>query len=67
MYKLYAELRDAGFPQGGVGTWVNSYDMKDKAYVPHPQELYSHFIADPEGWDKMRDAMAQAWIENHSK
>jgi hypothetical protein len=43
-YELAAKLRDAGFPQGGKGSWIGPPDKivwraGDRVYVPSLQEL----------------------------
>jgi hypothetical protein len=43
-YELAKELRDAGFPQGGKGSWIGPVDQivwrsGDRVYVPTLEEL----------------------------
>lgn len=61
-FELYRTLRDAGFPQGGVGNWLYNEFGTDKVYVPHASEVYNQFVADPDGWEKMTEAMARVWL-----
>jgi hypothetical protein len=64
-YELYAKLRDTGFWQGGVGATMENPSGIDKVYVPEVAELYQSFALDPEGWEKVRDALCRVWIEMH--
>lgn len=63
-FKLYKELQKKGFPQGGIGQFIQDPNTNDKVYVPQPGEIYAQFILDPEGWQKVTDALAGVWIES---
>lgn len=62
-FELYAQLRDTGYPQGGVGQYVENVNGIDKAYIPHPHEIIDHFLGDPELWEKMRDGIIRTYLE----
>lgn len=62
-FALYKGLKEASFPQGGMGQWWEDPNGTEKVYVPRPEEIYSQFIGDPEGWEQLRDALARAWME----
>lgn len=62
-WALWKALKDAGYPQGGGGNYYEAHDSFEKAYVARPEELYSHFLGDPEAWDLLRDTLARAWLE----
>lgn len=57
---IWQQLKEAGFPQGGVGNWLQGEN--DRYYIPSPSEIYQHFIADPAGWEDMSKAMATVWL-----
>lgn len=63
MFELYKQLRDAGFPQGGSGSYILDPNTDEKVYKPLPSEIYTLFVADPSGWDKMLEAMSKVWLE----
>lgn len=60
----WQQLKEAGFPQGGVGTWLKDPNSDEKYYIPHPAEVYQLFIANPQDWEKMSEAMAKIWLQN---
>src|SRR6185503_16986823 len=62
-FALYKNLKDARYPQGGMGRFVEDPNGLEKVYIPRPEEIYTQFIADPEGWNALTDALARAWIE----
>ncbi len=62
-FKLYQDLKMAGFPQGGTGTWLIHPDSSDKVYVPQPSEVYTAFLGDPKDWSDMVDAMVTIWLQ----
>lgn len=64
MYNLYKQLKAAGFPQGGQGTWIQDPESDEKVYVPSSSEIFALFLGDPKDWQKMTDAMARVWIDN---
>jgi hypothetical protein len=64
---LYKALKEAGFLQGGQGTWFIDPITDKKYYMPTPDELYASFIGDPEQWNSLRDALCRAWIANRQK
>jgi hypothetical protein len=66
-YALYKKLKDCGFPQGGIGSFMESVNSTEKVYVPHVSECYNQFIAEPKEWDKVRDALCRCWIEKNEK
>lgn len=66
-YNLYLSLKKAGFPQGGSGNYIQDPDSSEKVYVPTSGEIYSMFLADPDGWQSMTDCLAQVWIDNSKK
>lgn len=57
---VWQQLKEAEFPQGGVGNWLQGEN--DRYYIPSPSEIYQHFIADPAGWEDMSKAMATVWL-----
>lgn len=63
-YALYKALRAAGFPQGGVGHYIQDPNSADSVYVPHVSEVYTQFLADPQQWEALRDAICREWIKN---
>lgn len=65
-YELYAELRDNGFPQGGVGNWIFNIHGTQKAYIPHPSEVYQQYIANPDDWEVMTAAMSNVWLQQRT-
>lgn len=65
-FELYVEMKNAGFPQGGVGTWQEDYNGTERVYIPHPSEVYQMFLANPEQWDAMRDAICREWLRNRN-
>lgn len=58
---LYKAIKDAGFPQGGVGNWLDVNN--ERLYIPHTSEVYNQFIADPDGWVLMTESMLRVWLE----
>lgn len=62
-YNLYLALKNAGYPQGGSGGYIQHPDTNDKVYVPLPSELYNHFTSDPKEWEDVVDALAKVWID----
>ncbi len=62
-FALWKALKDAQYPQGGGGNYWEAPDSFEKAYVARPEELYTHFLSDPEGWDLLRDTLARAWLQ----
>ncbi len=66
-FDLYKKLKDAGFPQGGIGAFEEDLISPEKVYIPHISEVYGQFIADPKDWDKLRDAMCRVWIDKSKK
>lgn len=67
MYDLYLKLKEAGFPQGGSGKFLQHPDKDEKVYVPTAPEVFTAYIGDPEDWQKMVDAMAGVWMEKNKK
>ena len=63
----YKALKEAGFPQGGRGNWIQDPNSDSKYYIPNPDEIYSQFLGDPEHWRKLTDTLAEAWITNGKK
>lgn len=63
-FELYRELKARGFPQGGVGSFMEDPNGTEKVYVPHPSEIYASFVGDPSQWNALRDAMIQVWLKN---
>ena len=62
-FDLYKKLKDGRYPQGGQGDWWENPNGTDRVYVPRPEELYTHFLGDPDAWNKLRDVLARAWLE----
>lgn len=62
-FALYKKLKDNGYPQGGMGRFVEDPNGLTKVYIPRPEEIYTHFIADPNGWQALTDTLTRAWIE----
>lgn len=62
-FDLYKALKEAGFPQGGIGQYMESPLTAEKVYMPHASEIYAQFAQDPQGWDIIRDYLALAFIE----
>lgn len=67
MFELYKRLKDAGFPQGGAGSWMLNPDNDEQVYVPLPGEIYTQFLGDPAEWADMSKAMAEVWIAHALK
>jgi hypothetical protein len=64
-YDLVNELRDAGFPQGGKGSWTYPTDnlitrSRDRVYVPTLSELIEA-CGEEFGKLEFTKGMAQAW------
>lgn len=66
-FKLYQELKNAGFPQGGSGIYMNDPDSNERVYIPTPSEIYATFLGNPGDWTDMVDAMAEVWIKRAKK
>lgn len=62
-YALYYALKQAGYPQGGLGTYVEDPYTLEQAYKPHPTEIYTQFFGDPALWEKMTDAICREWLK----
>ncbi len=64
-YNLYKKLKDAGFPQGGSGSYMVDPNSNESVYIPQPSEIYTQYLADPSSWTEMGDAMATVWLKQH--
>ena len=62
-FELYKKLAEKGFYQGGMGQWMEDVNGTERVYIPHPTEVITYFIGDPDKWDLMRDAIIRAYIE----
>ena len=65
--ELYKALKEAGYPQGGVGNWYLDPSTGEKYYIPQPSEIYTEFIADPSIWEEVGDTLARLWLEKSLK
>lgn len=66
-FEFYKKLKDAGFPQGGVGNWQEDINSTEKVYIPTPSEVYAQLALDPEQWNTVRDALCQCFIDKQLK
>lgn len=62
-FDLYYALKQVGFPQGGIGEFMESPLTDEKVYLPHASEIYTQFAQDPAGWNVIRDYLARAFLE----
>jgi len=65
--ELYTKLKKAGFPQGGSGQRLLDPNSDKSVYMPTVEELLTQYLADPEQWAEMRDAIAMQWLALHKK
>lgn len=63
-FDLYKRLKEAQYPQGGGGQYMLDPDSNQKVYVPTYQELLTHYVSDPKGWEVMVDTITKVWIDN---
>lgn len=63
MLELCKSLRNKGFPQGGTGIFIQDPETGEKFYKPQPAEVYAQFILDPDGWDKVTEALIKVWVD----